>query len=136
MEWSAKISEGCPTVDRRDNSKARRGFGGAGLGWAELTVEKRNQLLASALGAQGKGNSRKTVNSIESEEDVVVLVQGEGVRLVSETRDEQSSGEGVSSGCHRLTFNSSISTAIGYSSSLALVASAILTVGGRETAAQ
>lgn len=38
-----------------------------------LTVKKGNQLLASALGAQGEGNGRKPVDGIEAEEDVVVL---------------------------------------------------------------
>lgn len=44
-----------------------------GMGCATLTVEEGDQLLARALGAQGEGDSRKAVDGIEAQEDIVVL---------------------------------------------------------------
>jgi hypothetical protein len=42
-----------------------------------LTIKEGDQLLASALGAQGQGNGREAVDGIEPEQDVVVLVTNE-----------------------------------------------------------
>lgn len=39
----------------------------AGRGGAGLTIQEGDQLLAGALRAQGEGNSRKPVDSIETE---------------------------------------------------------------------
>ena len=43
-----------------------------GWGWL-LTVEEGNQFVASALGAQCKGDSRKTMNGVEPKENIIVL---------------------------------------------------------------
>jgi hypothetical protein len=51
-------------------SPAGEGGGGAG---SRLTVEKGNQLHAGALGAQGEGNGRETVDGVKAEDDIVVL---------------------------------------------------------------
>lgn len=37
------------------------------------TVEEGDELLSSALGAQGQGDGRETSNGIEAENDIVVL---------------------------------------------------------------
>lgn len=37
------------------------------------TVEEGDELLSSALGAQGQGDGRETSNGIEAEDDIVVL---------------------------------------------------------------
>lgn len=42
----------------------------------KLTVEKGDELLASPLGAEGESNRRETVDSVQSEEDIVVLKVG------------------------------------------------------------
>lgn len=44
-------------------------------GKGSRTVEKGNELLPSAFGAQGEGDSRETSDSIEAENDIVVLRQ-------------------------------------------------------------
>lgn len=41
--------------------------------WGRLTIKEGDQLVPSALGAQGKGDGRQSVDGIEAEQDVVVL---------------------------------------------------------------
>lgn len=52
-------------------------------GRSRLTIKKGDQLLSGALGAQGEGNSRESVDGIEAEKDIVVLLaiinQGHGL---------------------------------------------------------
>lgn len=38
-----------------------------------LTVEERDELVSSALGAKGKSNGREAVDGVEAEQDIVVL---------------------------------------------------------------
>lgn len=42
-------------------------------GEGQQTVEEGDELLPSALGAQGQGDGRKTSDGIETEDDIVVL---------------------------------------------------------------
>lgn len=46
-------------------------LGGRRAEW--LTIEKRNQLVAGTLGAEGESDGRETVDGIEAKENVVVL---------------------------------------------------------------
>lgn len=39
----------------------------------KLTIEKGNQLITSAFGAQSEGNRRQAVDSVEPEQNIVVL---------------------------------------------------------------
>jgi hypothetical protein len=41
-------------------------------GW-DLTIEERNELVSGALSTKGEGDSRESVNSIQAQEDIVVL---------------------------------------------------------------
>lgn len=83
-------------------------------GRGQLTIEERDELFSRALGTEGEGDGGEAVNSVESEQDVIVLG---GTKLAGPRR-----GEG---GKERLTLSSSMSTAMGYSSSLVLGASAM-----------
>lgn len=38
-----------------------------------LTIQKGDELFAGALGAESKGDGRKAVDSIEAEEDIIML---------------------------------------------------------------
>lgn len=53
-------------------------------GWGWLTVEKGDELVASALRAQRKSNGRESVNRVEAKQDIVVL--GEKVNQQKATR--------------------------------------------------
>ena len=90
----------------------------AGTQTLQLTIEKGNKLLAGALGAESKGNSREPVDGVETEEDVVVL------GMWSAPVDQAGQPRAIIVIGHR-TFSSSIRTAMGYSSSLVFVASAM-----------
>lgn len=43
------------------------------MGKTILTVEERDELVSSALGAKGKSNGREAVDGVEAEQDIVVL---------------------------------------------------------------
>jgi hypothetical protein len=78
-----------------------------------FTIQKWNQLLAGALRAESKSNGRKTVDSVQTKEYIVVLQDHVNKSSLPQARR------------HRRTFNSSIRTAIGKSSSFAFGASAM-----------
>lgn len=74
----------------------------------ELTIKERYELISCAFGTKGEGDGRQATNGIQSEQDIIVLL---GRRLVCEE------GKGYEAE-YWPTLSSSMSTAIGYSSSL------------------
>lgn len=57
----------------KTGAKQRRSGDAEQQGGISPTIEKGNQFLARALSAQGEGNRRQTVDSIETEQDIIVL---------------------------------------------------------------
>lgn len=61
------------------------------MGKGSQTVEEGNQLLPSALGAQGQGDGRQTSDGVEAEDDIVVLC----IRLMMRVSGGWNDGEQV-----------------------------------------
>lgn len=79
-----------------------------------LTIEKRDEFLASALGAQGKGDGRKAMDGIEAEENVIVLpAKGVSDEHVKRGRRRRRQRRRTWPLAAAITLSSSMSTAMG-----------------------
>lgn len=70
---------------------------------AGLTIEEGNKLFPRTLGAKGKSNCRQPMDSIQAEQNIIVLQESQSRRRKKHSGDARD----------RLTLSSSMSTAMG-----------------------